>query len=511
MASGPAGTAGPSDVPARVVRRRAVPPLLDASWRVLLGVVVATLVALVVGPLVTSRQVRALRATITDEVDPARLRASDVRAALATQMVALGEVAQGDHASGVARYHLALTTERASTAALDTLAARLGPDAIGPLTDLRTASAVWHARVGPLLDAVRADSVPADTLGGAAAARAATQASVRADSLGDLADDALAAVDATARLERVLDRVAARQRARIADVERVAVALPLVLVPFAVGSALVVWWAGRRLVALAEEAERGRRALADSAAARAALMRGVTHDLKNPLGAAQGYADLLTDGILGPLGDEQRRTVERVRGLIARTLAAIQDLGALSASTAGTLPLAREPVDVAAEVRDVVHDYAAAAHAAGVALRCEPPPPLSPVTTDALRVRQALGNLLSNACKYAPDGEVVVSVACHPAAATPLGRAAVAVAVRDTGPGIPPELHARIFEEFYRVPGDSARAEGTGVGLAISRRTARLLGGDLTVTSTPGRGSTFVLWLPSGGPVDAPLQAADAR
>jgi signal transduction histidine kinase len=118
------------------------------------------------------------------------------------------------------------------------------------------------------------------------------------------------------------------------------------------------------------------------------------------------------------------------------------------------------------------------------------------VATDPERVRQVLGNLLSNALKYTPPGgRVTVRAEVRPRGHDGAHAESVAIDVRDSGPGIPPDKHEEVFEEFSRLAPDAA--PGAGLGLAIARRVARALGGDVTVASEPGRGSCFTLWVPA--------------
>jgi signal transduction histidine kinase len=155
------------------------------------------------------------------------------------------------------------------------------------------------------------------------------------------------------------------------------------------------------------------------------------------------------------------------------------------------------PTDLSALVRECADDYRAIGDAAGVTVRfavADAPGDLAPLDTDPLRVRQVLGNLLSNAVKYTSRGGVV-RVSVGSATDSELGRV-ITLEVADTGPGIPDQLRERVFEEFFRVPATVAIAPGTGVGLAIARRVARLLGGDLRLSETPGGGATFSLLLP---------------
>jgi two-component system phosphate regulon sensor histidine kinase PhoR len=207
-----------------------------------------------------------------------------------------------------------------------------------------------------------------------------------------------------------------------------------------------------------------------------------------------GYAFLLESGIKGPLTPEQLHVVGRIRRATQETIGVIQDLLALARveSAAG---VERRAADAARLARESAEDYRAAAEAAGLALSIDVPADPLPVRADESRVRQVLGNLLSNALKYTPAGGVEVRARLREAGGAPGPGRWVAVEVADTGVGIPAEERERVFEEFHRAhPG---QAPGAGIGLAIARRLARMLGGELTVASEVGRGSTFTLWLPS--------------
>jgi signal transduction histidine kinase len=246
------------------------------------------------------------------------------------------------------------------------------------------------------------------------------------------------------------------------------------------------------------EAEARREEIAEVMESRSRLMRGFSHDVKNPLGAADGYAALLEEGIHGELPPEQRQVVGRIRRSIRNALALIEDLHELARAEAGHIELACEPVDVGAVVGELAEDYRASAAAAGLSLRAEVEPGLPRVTGDVVRVRQVLGNLLSNAVKYTDRGGVTVR-ATRRGAGRPDGAAAAAdawvtVAVADTGPGIPRDQQRRLFREFSRL--HEGEKPGAGLGLAISQRVARALGGVITVDSEAGRGAEFTLWVP---------------
>ncbi|HEX9108928.1 MAG TPA: ATP-binding protein, partial [Longimicrobiales bacterium] len=152
-------------------------------------------------------------------------------------------------------------------------------------------------------------------------------------------------------------------------------------------------------------------------------------------------------------------------------------------------------VDLRHAVHEMIGQYAAAAEQKGLAITWDMPTSQAPVFTDPVRVRQILGNLLSNAVKYTPEGGAIEVRINERETRREGGNGPwIALHVIDTGPGIAPEDQERIFGEFTRLA--PTVAEGAGLGLSISRRIARLLGGDLTVESEAGQGSNFTLWLP---------------
>jgi signal transduction histidine kinase len=144
--------------------------------------------------------------------------------------------------------------------------------------------------------------------------------------------------------------------------------------------------------------------------------------------------------------------------------------------------------DLGQIVADVMDDHRGIAREHGVTMEVAPVDGPTQVMTDPLRVRQVLGNLITNAAKYTPaGGRVGARIVREPSR--------VGVEIDDTGPGIPRELERKLFEEFFRVRNE-ATGSGNGLGLAISRRIARLLGGDVTYRRNEGAGSVFTLWLP---------------
>jgi PAS domain S-box-containing protein len=245
------------------------------------------------------------------------------------------------------------------------------------------------------------------------------------------------------------------------------------------------------------EAEQRREELERVTESRTRLMRGFSHDVKNPLGAADGYAQLLEDGILGELSRKQVESIQRIRRSIQTSLHLIHDLLELARAEAGQLEIESVATDVAALAREAVEDFRAQATAAGLGLEVRADEAL-PTETDPARVRQILSNLLSNAVKYTPEGGITVETGRRSDGGGARGVRRIAIDVTDTGPGIPAEKRELIFQEFTRL--DPEAQHGAGVGLAISRRIARLLGGDITLESEVGRGCTFTLWLPSTPP-----------
>jgi signal transduction histidine kinase len=247
-------------------------------------------------------------------------------------------------------------------------------------------------------------------------------------------------------------------------------------------------------VRLLEEAYERRRVLERVIQSRSRLMRGFSHDVKNPIGAADGFAELLSLGVYGEISAEQRASIERMRRSIHSALALIEDLNDLSRAETGNLQLTLGAVDLAALVRAMGEEYHAAAQGRGLSLSVEAQDDALIIETDGARVRQIAANLLSNAFKYTEHGSVTLR-ARHQAT-DPSGdqRGWAVVEVSDTGAGIPADKRDYIFEEFSRL--GTGKSAGAGLGLAMSKLLARGLGGHISVASELGRGSTFTLWLP---------------
>jgi PAS domain S-box-containing protein len=223
--------------------------------------------------------------------------------------------------------------------------------------------------------------------------------------------------------------------------------------------------------------------------AKSDFMAVMSHELRTPLNAIIGYADLFLVGIPIPLPEPFRPQVERIQAAARHLLRLIEEILSFSRLEAGREEVQLAPADAAAIAQEAAALVEPLALERGLGFRVEAPGPGPGLVTDAGRAQQVLVNLLGNAVKFTESGEVVLRVAEEPGA--------VVFAVRDTGVGIAPELHERIFDPFWQVDQSvSRRAGGTGLGLSVARQLARLLGGDVAVESAPGEGSTFTLRLP---------------
>lgn len=215
------------------------------------------------------------------------------------------------------------------------------------------------------------------------------------------------------------------------------------------------------------------------------LIRGLGHDLKNPISAADGYLQLLERQSTEAFTDRGRLRIENARRALHRALDLLENLLDLARAEAGSLVMEFAPVEIGAIVEQVAEEYRAQAEAKGLRLEVRIPRALPEIASDGRRIAQILGNLLSNALKYTDEGRIEVEAG--------LEDARVAVRVRDTGMGIAERDLSRIFLEYQRA---APHEEGAGIGLAISQLLARALGGEITVESVLGKGSTFTLWLP---------------
>ena len=220
----------------------------------------------------------------------------------------------------------------------------------------------------------------------------------------------------------------------------------------------------------------------------------MSHELRTPLNAIIGYSEMLQEEA-EDLGAEQfTDDLQKINAAGKHLLGLINDILDLSKIEAGKMELYLEDFEVAGLVRDVaaVVQPLVGKNANRLVVRC--PDDIGTMRADLTKVRQALFNLLTNACKFTEQGTVRLTVARE----TMDGRDWLMFSVSDTGIGMTPEQLARLFEAFTQADASTTRRYGgTGLGLAISRRFCRMMGGDVTVESEAGRGSTFTIRLPA--------------
>jgi two-component system, chemotaxis family, CheB/CheR fusion protein len=264
-------------------------------------------------------------------------------------------------------------------------------------------------------------------------------------------------------------------------------------VPVAGPDGGVVSWVGMNTdVTEARAAERAlvraRQEAEASSQAKSQFLSVLSHELRTPMTAVISSADLLDSGALGELTEAQRLQLRRMKACSWHLVAIIDEILAYTRSEAGKDSLHLDSVDAAAVAGDVTAMLETQAAERGVELQLRGAEQPSMLFTDAGKLRQIVTNLIGNAVKFTLAGSVRIDVSAH-------GDDLLLV-VADTGIGIEDEQLEKIFEPFYQVDSSNTRtAGGTGLGLAVSRRLARVLGGDIEVTSSPG-GSTFSLRLP---------------
>ena len=236
---------------------------------------------------------------------------------------------------------------------------------------------------------------------------------------------------------------------------------------------------------------RAKKAVEAASAAKSRFLAMMSHDLRTPLGAISGYAELISLGVRGPVTDEQAADLTRIKRAAKSLLGMLDDLLTVAREQDAQLPLRLEPLSVSAELNEAEATVAPRYTESGVRLVRDACPPELRVRADRDRLQRIVLNLLTNAVKFTPKGGQV-SVGCAAVADR------IAIHVTDTGRGIPAEMVERIFQPFVQVEtGDATNEHGMGLGLAISRELARVMGGDLCVESAVGRGSIFSLTLPS--------------
>jgi len=247
----------------------------------------------------------------------------------------------------------------------------------------------------------------------------------------------------------------------------------------------------RTLLEKTQDALRARDEAFQANKAKSAFMAAMSHELRTPLNAIMGYVDLLALGVHGPITDEQRERLERVKRSANHLLGLINDVLSFARIEAGRLEFEIGPVAVDQALASTAEVLAPQIQAKKLRYATTNDCPGTRVLADRDKLIQILVNLVSNAVKYTrEDGEIVLTCARRDGA--------IGFSVRDTGPGIPAEKLEEIFSPFTQVgdPSGAAR-QGAGLGLAISRELARAMKGDVTVESQVGVGSTFTVTLPA--------------
>jgi signal transduction histidine kinase len=237
------------------------------------------------------------------------------------------------------------------------------------------------------------------------------------------------------------------------------------------------------------DATRARIEAERAAQARTNLLTLVSHELRTPLTTIRLQLERLASGALGPVTDRQTENLARSDRAADRLLGLIASLLEFVRQESGAVPVQARVVELRPFIAEIVDEMEVRAERAGLVLECKCDVPDS-FWTDPLLVRLIVSNLLDNAIKYTEKGSVRLSATVEG------GR--LQIEVEDTGPGIPVEMHEQIFEPFSQL--DSVRQKhraGFGVGLALVRRNARALGGDVELDSGLGSGTTFRVKLPA--------------
>jgi signal transduction histidine kinase/CheY-like chemotaxis protein len=244
---------------------------------------------------------------------------------------------------------------------------------------------------------------------------------------------------------------------------------------------------------LAEDAERDRKAREEAeqaSVAKSHFLATMSHELRTPLNAIIGYSEILEEDLEHDLENARPDDARRIRRAARHLLTLINEVLDLSKIEAGRLELINGPVDVAALLREVEETVRPIGASNGNIVTLDIVGPVPVLTSDASRLKQCLLNLATNACKFTKDGRVTISAGIE----NRNGQRMLEVTVADTGIGIKPEDQARLFQPFVQVDGTETRKQdGTGLGLVITRKLAQAMGGDVSMISTPGLGSSFTL------------------
>jgi signal transduction histidine kinase len=249
---------------------------------------------------------------------------------------------------------------------------------------------------------------------------------------------------------------------------------------------------GRR-AALAIDNARLFRAVRTANAVKTNFIATMSHELRTPLTAIIGFQELLADGVSGPVSEGQKQPLERIRASAMQLMSLIEEILLFARLDAGTETVQLETFPVKRVMDDVIAYASATAAERKLTLRAEAVPVETTMHSDYPKVRQLLISLVSNAIKFTSQGEIVLRARAD--------ESEITFEVQDSGVGIDREQIAHIFDPFWQVDQSKTRTSGgSGLGLSVARRLAQLLGGDITVDSTPAVGSIFRVRLPKSGP-----------
>lgn len=247
-------------------------------------------------------------------------------------------------------------------------------------------------------------------------------------------------------------------------------------------------YAAQRADALRDTAERARDEAESANKAKASFLMTMSHEFRTPLGVVLGYAGLLSDGVPGPVNAAQVQQLRRIETASRHLLGLIDEILTLSQGNAGHGVARLEKVDLSSLLADVHALLAPMAQAKRLALTLSVPDGPVVIASDSGKFRQIVFNLVGNAIKCTITGQIGIALS--------LEDSHIVLRVRDTGPGISPEDAERIFISFWQSRSTDTRTAGNGLGLAITRELAQLLGGDVALESSSAAGSTFVVRLP---------------
>ncbi len=234
---------------------------------------------------------------------------------------------------------------------------------------------------------------------------------------------------------------------------------------------------------------------------KSSFLATVSHELRTPLTSIMGYSEMLSQGLAGPINDEQSEYVQTILDKSEALLKLISSILDISQIEAGKVRLTFEPVDVSEVIRSSLTSVAPQAQKRSIVLQLSVPERQTRGTADREKLRQTVVNLLANAVKFTPERGKVTIMLTEIAFQPELNAEGYRITVDDTGVGIPPEHHERIFQSFYQVDSSSTREfGGAGLGLSIVKSFVEGHGGCVSVQSEVGRGSRFTVVLPTTPP-----------